>query len=278
MTAQWDIQHVSFAYKGQSLLLKDLNFQIQAGTFLGIAGPNGVGKTTLIQLLSALLKPNQGKVLLDSKNVHRMSSSALAKRVALVRQHSQIPFGFTVEETVLMARTAHLDWAGFETKTDRDKVREALCLTGVDHLAHRTIHSLSGGECQRVFIARALAQDTDVLILDEPTNYLDLKHQIAVYNLLKTIQTQRNMTIIAITHDINMALQYCDQILLLSQDGQGPKAMIGPAQDVLTLETIDRVFGVVMTQITQEPYTFFVPVRSQDTYSPPSSPPPSSVS
>ena len=164
-----------------------------------------------------------------------------------------------------MARTAHLDWRGFEAKVDRDKVREALCLTETDCLAHRSISSLSGGESQRVFIARALAQDTDVLILDEPTNYLDLKHQVAVYDLLKKIQMDQGKTIITITHDINMAMQYCDQVLLLgSEDGQ---TVIGPPQEVLTCERIEAVFGVPVMRLTQDYRTIFAPIgqwRHQD--------------
>ncbi|MCP4455268.1 MAG: ABC transporter ATP-binding protein, partial [Planctomycetes bacterium] len=188
MGPQWDIHNLSFAYRGQGTLFHQLSFSLASGTFAGIAGPNGVGKTTLIHLLSGALKPDAGMVMLEGQSVHCMSPSSLARRLALVRQHTEMPFGFTVQETVLMARTAHLDWRGFETQIDRDRVQEALCLTETDGLAHRPINSLSGGECQRVFIARALAQDTDVLILDEPTNYLDLKHQVAVHDLLKKIQ------------------------------------------------------------------------------------------
>ena len=110
MGPQWDIQGISFAYKGQRVLFNQLSFSLASGTFTGMAGPNGVGKTTLIHLLSGTLKPSEGAVLLDGQSVHRMSPSSLARRLALVRQHSDMPFGFTVEETVLMARTAHLDW------------------------------------------------------------------------------------------------------------------------------------------------------------------------
>jgi iron complex transport system ATP-binding protein len=258
MGQQWDIQDLSFAYKGQRALFDQLSFSLASGTFTGLAGPNGVGKTTLIHLVGGTLKPNAGKVMLDGQSVHRMSPSSLARRLALVRQHAEMPFGFTVEETVLMARTAYLDWRGFETKVDRDKVHEALCLTETDCLARRSISSLSGGESQRVFIARALAQDTDVLILDEPTNYLDLKHQVAVFDLLKKIQMDQGKTIITITHDINMAMQYCDQVLLLgSEDGQ---TVIGPPQEVLTCERIEAVFGVPVMRLTQNHRTIFTPI------------------
>ena len=265
MGPQWDIQGISFAYKGQSVLFNQLSFSLASGTFTGMAGPNGVGKTTLIHLLSGTLKPSEGAVLLDGQSVHRMSPSSLARRLALVRQHSDMPFGFTVEETVLMARTAHLDWRGFETKVDRDRVHEALSLTETERLAHRSINSLSGGESQRVFIARALAQDTDVLILDEPTNYLDLKHQVAVYDLLKKIQMDQGKTIITITHDINMAMQYCDQVLLLGSEDR--QTVIGPPQEVLTCERIEAVFGVPVMRLTQNHRTIFAPIgqwRHQD--------------
>ncbi|MCF7976381.1 MAG: ABC transporter ATP-binding protein [Phycisphaerae bacterium] len=259
MGPQWDIQTLSFAYKGQGVLIDQLSFSLAAGTFTGVAGPNGVGKTTLIHLLSGTLNPSEGKILLEGQSVHGMSPASLARRLALVRQHTDMSFGFTVEETVLMARTAHLDWRGFESTVDRDRVHEALCLTETDHLAHRSINSLSGGECQRVFIARALAQDTDVLILDEPTNHLDLKHQIAVYDLLKSIQVDQGKTIITITHDINMAMQYCDQVLLLSP-GYDQKSVIGPPQDVLTCDRIEAVFGVRVMRLTHNEHTFIAPI------------------
>lgn len=259
MTPQWDIQDLSFAYKGQAKLFDALSFSLTSGTFMGVAGPNGAGKTTLIHLLSGVLKPSAGEVLLDGQSVHRMSPLPLSRRLALVRQHSEMPFGFTVEETVLMARTSHLDWRGFETQADRDRVYEAMSLTETDCLAHRAINTLSGGECQRVFIARALAQDTDILILDEPTNYLDLKHQVAIYDLLKTIQTDQGKTIITITHDINMARQYCDLALLLGPDS-GAETMIGPPQTLFTCDRIEAVFGVPVQRLTQDNRTFFAPI------------------
>jgi iron complex transport system ATP-binding protein len=259
MEIQWDIKNLSFAYKGQPVLFDQLSFSLEAGTFTGVAGPNGVGKTTLIHLLGGSLKPQAGSVLLEGQSVHRMSPSDLASRLALVRQHVAMPFGFTVQETVLMARIAHLDWRGFETQSDRGKVNEALCLTETQHLAHRPVNSLSGGECQRVFIARALAQDTPVLILDEPTNYLDLKHQVAVYDLLKRIQIDQGKTIVTITHDMNMAMQYCDQVLLLGP-GNGSKAVIGPPKDVLTCERIETVFGVPILSLTQGDRTIVAPI------------------
>jgi iron complex transport system ATP-binding protein len=259
MKPQWDIQTLSFGYRGQSALFDQLSFSLASGTFTSIAGPNGVGKTTLIHLLSGTLKPDAGTVLLDGQSVHSMSASWLARRLALVRQHTEIPFGFTVEETVLMARTAHLDWRGFETQADRDWVHEALRLTETEHLAHRSINSLSGGESQRVFIARALAQDTDVLILDEPTNYLDLKHQVAVHDLLKKIQMDQGKTIVTITHDINMAMQYSDRVLLLAPGPDAQTAM-GPPDEVLTCDRIEAIFGVPVMSLTQDHRTIFSPI------------------
>ena len=259
MAPQWDIENLSFTYRGQNALINQLSFSLASGTFTGIAGPNGVGKTTLIHLLSGTLKPGAGTVMLDGQSVHSMSPSSLARRLALVRQHTEIPFGFTVEETVLMARTAYLDWRGFETQVDRDKVQEALRLTETEGLAHRPVNSLSGGESQRVFIARALAQDTDVLILDEPTNYLDLKHQVAVHDLLKKIQMDQGKTIITITHDINMAMQYCDQVLLLAPENEAQTA-IGPPDEVLTCERMEAIFGVQVMSLTQDNRTIFSPI------------------
>jgi iron complex transport system ATP-binding protein len=268
MGPQWDIQDLTFAYKDQSVLFNRLRFSLAAGSFTGVAGPNGAGKTTLIHLLSGALVPRAGKILLDGQPVHCMTPARLARRLALVRQHTDMPFGFTVEETVLMARTVHLDWRGFESKMDREKVHEALRLTETDHLALRSINSLSGGECQRVFIARALAQDTEVLILDEPTNHLDLKHQIAVYDLLRTIQADQGKTIITITHDLNMAMQYCDQILLLGPENDS-NTTIGPPQQVLTCDRIEAVFGVQVMRLTHNDGTFITPIGRRRQSDPP---------
>jgi iron complex transport system ATP-binding protein len=230
-----------FAYKSQAVILKDLSFEIPAGTFLSIAGPNGAGKTTLLNLLSGLLKPVSGSVEIDSKPINSYSVRNLATKIAVVRQEFVPVFEFTASQVVSMARTPYLGALAFETQTDKDAVSEALEMTDTARFADRSLGHLSGGERQRVFIARALAQQTPIMLLDEPTSFLDMKHQVGIYDLLKKMQIEKQKTIVSVTHDINLAAQYSDTILLLSADGS---YTFGPTQEILSTERIENVFGV----------------------------------
>ena len=215
MTASVHVQNVSFAYHRAHPVLKDISFAVAAGKFLAIVGPNGAGKSTLINLIAGSLTPQSGRISIDGINIRSCRPRELARKIAVVRQGSVPVFGFSVAETVLMARTAHYGPLGFESEIDRQCVAEALEMTATAEFASRPLASLSGGERQRVFIARALAQDTPILLMDEPTTFLDLKHQVGIYDLLKTIQINKSRTIIAITQDVNLAAQYCDEAILL---------------------------------------------------------------
>ena len=273
MTASVQVQNVSFAYRRGHPVLKDISFAVAAGEFLAIVGPNGAGKSTLINLIAGSLLPPSGTILAEGIDIRSCRARQLARKIAVVRQGSVPAFGFSVAETVLMARTAYYSPLGFESETDRQCVAEALEMTATAEFASRPLASLSGGERQRVFIARALAQDTPILLMDEPTTFLDLKHQVGVYDLLKTVQISKSRTIITITQDVNLAAQYCDQTLLLrplSQSsarvaGKGTGAShcqyrIGPASDVLAAAHIEETFGVggFAGRIGKEP--FFIPL------------------
>jgi len=248
MTAVIQAEHISFRYGPDQPVLQDISFPVQTGTFLAIAGPNGVGKSTLLNILAGLLQPQSGEVLLEGMSLRSCKVQDRARRIAVVQQESVPVFAFSVAETVLMARTPYFGRLGFESETDRELVRQALELTGTAGFAARPLGSLSAGERQRVFIARALAQDTPILLLDEPTSFLDLKHQVRIYDLLKSIQLERHTTIVAVTHDINLAAQYCDEALLLYPRGgrpaEYPHFRIGKTADILTPEEIERAFDV----------------------------------
>jgi iron complex transport system ATP-binding protein len=177
--------------------------------------------------------------------------------VAVVRQESIPAFGFSVIETVLMARTPYYNQMGFESEKDRQIVHEALEATDTAQFASRTLASLSGGERQRVYIARALAQNSPVLLLDEPTNFLDLRHQVGIYDLLKAAQLDKGKTIVAVTHDINLAAQYCDETLLLGADGNFQH---GCAKDVFLPEHIEKVYGVEVFTGNVGKENFFIPM------------------
>ena len=235
-----EVSHLSFSYS-EAEVLQDLSFEVKHGAFLAVAGPNGAGKSTLLNLLSGQLKPKSGSIRIDSAQLKSYSTEALARKVAVVRQEFVPVFGFSVVETVLMARTPYYGPVGFESKADREIVSEALAATDTVEFARRQLGQISGGERQRVFIARALAQDTPILLLDEPTSFLDLRHQVRIYDLLKKMQIEKGKTIVAVTHDINLVAQYCDEVLLL--DG-GADYYKGSPREVFSQEKIERVFGV----------------------------------
>jgi len=257
MTTCVRLHEVTFAYRPELPVLEGVSLAVETGVFLAVIGPNGAGKSTLIRLLAGLLRPQSGTISIDGTDIHSYSRRELAAKVALVQQEFVPAFGFSVGETVLMARIPYFNQLGFEGQEDRRIVADALQMTDTAAFAARPLADLSGGERQRVFIARALAQDTPILLLDEPTSFLDLKHQVAIYDLLKSVQRERGRTIIAITHDINLAAQYCDQALLLqpcsaasdtSGTSQSPRPVnhyrTGPTSEVLRRKAIEDAFGI----------------------------------
>lgn len=251
-----EVQNLSFRYS-QAEILRNISFEVNTGTFLAVVGPNGAGKSTLLNLISAALKPATGTVKIDGKTIGSYSTKELAGKIAVVRQETIPIFGFSVIETVMMSRTTHYGQLGFEKEADRQIVTEALKVTDTARFSSRSLANLSAGERQRVFIARALAQDTPILLLDEPTSFLDLKHQIEIYDLLKVAQIRQGKTIVAVTHDINLAAQYCDSILLITSEGN---FTYGTAKEVLSEKQITEVFGVkvFVGKVKQE--NFFIPL------------------
>ncbi len=260
-------EHVTFGYGRGGPVLRDASFEVHAGTFLAVVGPNGAGKSTLINLLAGLLKPQSGEVLLEGANLRSSRVQDIARRVAVVRQEFIPVFGFSVIETVLMARTLHYGRLGFESKADRELARQALELTETVEFASRSLDSLSAGERQRVSIARGLAQNTPILLLDEPTSFLDLKHQVKIYDLLKSVQLEKGTTIVAITHDLNLAAQYCDQTLLLYPLGrrpaESPCCRIGKTADILTPPEIERAFDVHVFSAIVGDERFLIPLGAR---------------
>jgi len=257
MNATIEVENLSFGYTPQHTILKDISFEVIQGKFLAIAGPNGAGKTTLLNLLCGLLRPKAGSIRIDAAPVESYSVKKLAQKVAVVRQEFVPVFDFTVAQMVSMARTPYLGTFGFEDKTDKQMVNEALEATDTAQFALRALGSLSGGERQRVFIARALAANSPILLLDEPTSFLDLKHQVGIYDLLKTAQLEKCKTIVAVTHDINLAAQYCDEILLLGADGN---YHIGETKDVFSPKQIEKVFGIRIFVGRLGREKFFIPL------------------
>ncbi|MHC4623338.1 MAG: ABC transporter ATP-binding protein [Planctomycetota bacterium] len=251
-----EVEKLSFSYARQSIL-HNLTFQVKAGGFLAIAGANGAGKTTLLKLLCGLLRPDTGHLKVDGTPIGSYSVKELARKLAVVRQEFVPVFDFTVAETVFMGRTPYLDIFGFERCRDTQLVNEALEMTDTARFASRPLAELSGGERQRVFIARALAQDTPVLLLDEPTSQLDLRHQVAIYDLLKKLQREKSKTIVAVTHDLNLAAQYCDQALLIGADNS---YFMGRTEQVFCPDRIQEAFGVRILVGNAGRAKFFLPL------------------
>ncbi|MEJ2700967.1 MAG: ABC transporter ATP-binding protein [Sedimentisphaerales bacterium] len=261
-----EIDNVSFGYRPGSLVVRNVSFSVAAGTFLAIIGPNGAGKSTLLGLMCGVLKPESGKVTIDGKPAGSYGARALAAKVAVVRQEYGPIFSFSVAETVLMARTPYYGSGGFERQADREIASAALEMTDTTCFASRPITSLSSGERQRVFIARALAQDSPILLLDEPTNFLDLKHQVGVFDLLKSAQLEKGKTIVTVIHDINLAAQYCDAVLLLGADGAYRH---GGVEDVLSPERLKNIFQVEVFAGDIGGKQFFIPVGKLAKYGQP---------
>jgi iron complex transport system ATP-binding protein len=261
-----EVDNVSFSY-GSTVVLDGLSLEVPAGSFLATVGPNGAGKSTLLNLLCGVLKPRAGSIRVDGACVQTYSVRELAQKTAVVRQEFVPVFDFTVVETVSMARAPYTDILGFETERDRQIVAEALEMTDTQRFSSRKLAELSGGERQRVFIARALAQDTQILLLDEPATFLDMRYQVGIYDLLKRMQLEKGKTILAVTHNINLATQYCDRVLLLGQTGCDAGYLVGTPGEVLSPEHIEKAFGVrpFCSKIGAD--NFFLPVGKFAKYS-----------
>ena len=242
-------QQVSYAYTRadsspatqRSFLLRDVTLSIPRGSFTGLLGPNGCGKTTLLKLLSGVLQPDQGTISLDQTPLARMPRREAARHIAIVPQETHPAFDFTVMEMVLMGRHPHLGAFQLEGPQDFAVAREALAATGTTHLAHRTYMTLSGGEKQRVVIASALAQSAEVLLLDEPTASLDLGYQLEIASLLRRLNRERSVTVVMATHDLNLAASVCDALILLRA---GQVLTQGPTREVLTPAMVNQLYGV----------------------------------
>ncbi len=234
------LEDVSFAY-GEELVLKNIDLTVEEGDFIGILGPNGSGKSTLLKVMSGLLHPDKGRVFLGDREVHRISPGERARIIGVGPQETYLDFPFMLEEVVAMGRYPHLGWWGTLRYKDMEYVEEALATTGLLELRQRSIHQLSGGERQRGIIARALAQNPRVLLLDEPVSNLDIKYQQGIFELLLKLNRQEGLTIILVSHDLNLASQYCQNLVLLDQ---GQLRAVGSAEEVLTPENIAKVYQV----------------------------------
>lgn len=243
-------EHIFFSYRrgathnGSDFAMRDVSFDVQQGEFLSILGPNGSGKTTLLRIIDRILLPHRGTVHLFGKDYTRLPRKELAQRIGVVPQEHPLVFPFTVREIVLMGRAPHLSGLGFEGRRDEEIAHAAMLLTDIEHLASKPMTELSGGERQRVFIARALAQEPDILLLDEPNAHLDITHQLDILHLTRSLSRQRGLTVVAVFHDLNLAALFSNTIVLLSN---GSVAAIGKPNEVLTQNHLSTVFRTKVT-------------------------------
>jgi len=245
MSALVAFRDVAFAYprperaRTRRFAFEALTFSIETGEIFGVIGPNSAGKTSLLRLLTRVLEPARGEILVDGRPVARVAHWELARQVAVVPQEAPRPFPFTVEQLVLMGRYPHAPSRFFETETDAEVAREAMAATGTLALAALPLEQLSGGERQRAMLARALAQEPRLLVLDEPTSHLDLRYQAETAELLRRLNRERGVTILLVSHDLNLAAELCDRLLLLHE---GRVAAVGTPADVLDQSRLEHVF------------------------------------
>jgi iron complex transport system ATP-binding protein len=232
------IDGIDFSYTSTPVL-HDVSLELEGPRFVSILGPNGVGKSTLIHCINKILTPTKGTVFIDGKDVKETTIKDLAKEVGYVPYSANDTFPLSVVDTVLMGRHPHSKWKSLDS--DLDLVYETLKRLGIEHLAMRSFSELSAGQHQKVMLARGLVQEPKILLLDEPTSNLDVRHQLDVTKMLKSLAYDKNMLVIMISHDINIAAKYADEIIMLND---GTIYAVGTPQEVITEDNLRVVYGV----------------------------------
>lgn len=237
------LQNVYFNYRKNTtpFSLKDISIQVNKGDFLSIIGANGSGKSTLLKLIANIYYPSSGEILFRDNKYSEFQSEELAKNISYVPQNINTFFQFSVYEIVMMGRSPYMNWIGYETSEDHRKVIEAMQIVEIEHLKNRGINEISGGEAQRAFIARAIVQEPEIMLLDEPSSHLDLIHQVSIYNLLKKLNSEKEMTVIIVSHDLNLSGYYSDRTILIDN---GSIILDDKTKNVLTTENIRKYFRV----------------------------------
>ena len=239
-----EIKHLFFSY-GKNMVIKDLNLKIEKGKITTLLGANGCGKSTLFKLITRVEKPKMGLITLDGKNIKNIERKEFAKKVAIVRQKNQISGDIRVEELVSYGRNPYLGFMQKPNKDDKDKIEQAIEVCGLEKIRNEKVNSLSGGQVQRAWIAMAIAQDSEILLLDEPTTYLDIKYQVEILKLVKDL----GKTIIMVLHDINQSIEYSDTIVGMMK---GKIEFQGKAKEVLTGEKISKIYDTKLKIIDIE--------------------------
>jgi iron complex transport system ATP-binding protein len=235
-----ELNNLSFGYTSTNVL-KGITTQFSAGDFIALVGPNGAGKSSLLKIIAGLIRSYSGQVKFDGRDLSQLAPRTIATRIAFVPQETQMAFPFTVAEIILMGRVPHRPRTLFDSPADVNAAHEAMALTDTQELSLKFFNELSGGERQRVVLASALAQNPELLLLDEPTTYLDLKHQLQFYDILERLNAERGLTIISVTHDVNLAAPYARRMIALSS---GTVVADGSPEDVLTPQHLYEIFEI----------------------------------
>jgi len=234
-----EIQRLGLAY-GRNVVMRDLTFQVMPGEMVGLIGPNGSGKSTIIKALSRVISPSSGQIFLDGKDISQISRGDLARLIGVVPQMPLLPSTFSAFEIVLMGRNPHLGLLQYEGARDMAITWQAMEKTATHSLAERRVGELSGGEIQRIVIARVLAQEPKSILLDEPTANLDISHQVEILDLIKNLCLENNLTVVVALHDLNLASQYCDRLILINS---GRVHVQGTPEEVINSRNIKEVYG-----------------------------------
>lgn len=252
------VRNLTCGYDGK-FLLREVGFEVGDGELIGIIGPNGSGKTTLLRAITRVLKPKKGEILLRGKNIWDMGFGELARKIAVVSQSSDADF-MSVGEFVLLGRIPHYKRFQFlETKEDEEIARKYMDMTDTLRFANQPVGEISGGERQLAVIARALTQEPEILLLDEPTAHLDITHQVAILDLIRKLNRESGLTVIMVLHDLNLAGEYCSRLILMNE---GRIHKIGKPAEVLTYQIIEEVYKTVVVveenPISHKPYVLLV--------------------
>lgn len=248
-----DVKGLNFSID-EKPILNGITFSVPQGTVTGMLGPNGAGKTTLLRHLSGYYKPDAGTVFINGVDIVKLKPRERARMIGLVPQDAVNSLGFSVYEMVMMGRSPYMDFFGNEKEEDRRVVEECLKICGVYELKDRRMDEISGGEAQRVLIARALAQQPEIMLLDEPVSHLDIKYQLDIMGLVREL-SHRGMTVVSIVHDLNIALNFCDRAILIKN---GTVIAEGEIEKVVSSENIYETYGV-KAKIEAGDYSVVIP-------------------
>ena len=252
------IENASFSYGlGEENLLDKINLNIEKGKFIGILGPNGCGKSTLLKVILKYLNPKEGIIKIENKELKEYTQSELAEILSFVPQKSSLTMPLTVEDVVYMGRVPYMKnkWIGFD-REDREKVEKIMQMLKIDKFKNRVVFSLSGGEFQRVLLARALAQNTNIMLLDEPTSALDMNYALEIMKLTSYFVKNENLTAVMVLHDLNLASMYCDSIILLKE---GKIAYEGTPKELFRPEILEEIYGFNCEVIENNGFFYVIP-------------------